>query len=148
MPADAFAPATVSLKSQLRRPTAKGLMARSACPLSLSRFRDNDKKEAIRCPRRYVAREVYDALTHPFELPSREGRGGAPAQSPREARLLAGLTQREAAAESGVSASTISKIENGRLSRRSRSYKRYAAWIDDGMPVDVENPEDLLGKCS
>ena len=97
------------------------------------------KREAIRCPRRYVAREVYWAITHPFGEPQAR-RGEASGQSLREARLIAGMTQREAAAAVGTGASTLSKIESGKISGRSKAARRYASWVNDGMPVDSEEP--------
>jgi transposase len=45
------------------------------------------KKDAERCLVRYVCREAYHALTHPFEVSQRMRR-----QALREARLTAGLT--------------------------------------------------------
>jgi hypothetical protein len=62
------------------------------------------KREAIRCPRRYGAGEVYGAITPPFGEPQAR-RGEASGQSLREARLIAGMTRREAAAAVGISAS-------------------------------------------
>ena len=97
------------------------------------------KREAIRCLKRYIAREVFWALTHPFGEP-RARKGESDGQGLREARLAAGMTQREAAAEVGISASALSKIETGRLSPRSRAARRYAAWVGDGMPVDATSP--------
>jgi transposase/DNA-binding XRE family transcriptional regulator len=94
------------------------------------------KAEVMRCLKRYVSREVYWALKHPFGDPAAR-RGETSGQELKEARLLAGLTQREAAAQVGISASTPGKIETGKLSGRSKAAKRYAAWVGDGMPVDV-----------
>jgi DNA-binding XRE family transcriptional regulator len=51
-----------------------------------------------------------------------------------------GMTQREAAAAVGTGASTLSKIESGRISGRSKAARRYASWVNDGMPVDSEEP--------
>lgn len=93
------------------------------------------KREAIRCLKRYVAREVYRALTHPFDVPAPEVGG----RELREARLTAGLRQTDVAPLLGISVSSVSKVENGRASTRSGMYKRYVAWYKAGMPVDVEN---------
>jgi DNA-binding XRE family transcriptional regulator len=50
------------------------------------------------------------------------------------------MTQREAAAAVGTGASTLCKIESGRINARSKAAKRYASWVNDGMPVDTEEP--------
>lgn len=94
------------------------------------------KKEAIRCLKRYVAREVWRALTHPFDVPRPEVGG----QELRESRLMAGMRQRDVAAVLGVSAASVSKVERGEASTRSRSHRAYVKWFREGMPTDVENP--------
>ncbi|MBQ9044040.1 MAG: helix-turn-helix transcriptional regulator [Eggerthellaceae bacterium] len=67
------------------------------------------KKEAMRCLQRYVVREVYHALRHPFESPS-----GSEGAELRAARKKARLTQADAAAAIGCSISAISKYETGK----------------------------------
>lgn len=94
------------------------------------------KKEAIRCLKRYVAREVWHALTHPFDVPRAEVCG----QELRESRLMAGMRQRDVATALGMSVSSVSKVERGEASTRSKSYRTYAEWFKSGMPMDVENP--------
>lgn len=105
------------------------------------------EKDAIRCLRRYIARDVYKALTHPFATPQKQKR-----QELREARLMAGYTQKQVAEILGLSPSTISGVESGRV-KRSKAGAAYAKWVEDGMPVDVENstanvdkPEGEKGK--
>ena len=94
------------------------------------------KKEAIRCLKRYVAREVWHALAHPFDVPRAEVGG----QELRESRLMAGMRQRDVATALGMSVSSVSKVERGEASTRSKSYRTYAEWFKSGMPMDVENP--------
>ena len=96
------------------------------------------KREAIRCLKRYVAREVYHALTHPFDVPEPEVSG----RELREARLLAGLRQADVAVILGVGVASVSKAERGRSSTRCRSYRLYAEWYAAGMPVDVEKSSE------
>lgn len=93
------------------------------------------KKEAIRCLKRYVAREVWRALTHPFDVPKPDVCG----QELRESRLMAGMRQRDVATVLGISVASVSKVERGKASTRSKSYKTYVEWFKSGMPVDVEN---------
>ena len=95
------------------------------------------KREAIRCLKRYVAREVWHALTHPFEVPEPDAGG----RELREARLVAGMTQGDVASALGVSASSVSKVENGGVSARSGVFGLYAEWVRNGMPADVENSQ-------
>ncbi|RRF89210.1 MAG: IS110 family transposase [Coriobacteriaceae bacterium] len=93
------------------------------------------KAEAIRCVKRYIAREVYHALMHPKDVGERVDR-----LSLRKARKSAGLSQTEAAHALGVSPSTVSGFENGRCESRMLA-ERYSAWVLEGMPMGVENPE-------
>lgn len=92
------------------------------------------KREATRCVKRYVAREVYRALMHPMDVGERVDRSTL-----REARKAAGLTQAQVARALGVAPSSISGIETGRNQCRHLAEK-YSQWVLDGMPVDVENP--------
>lgn len=93
------------------------------------------KKEAIRCLKRYLVREVYRALTHPFDVPEPEVSG----RQLREGRLMAGLRQVDVASVLGISAKSVSRVENGRVDWRSGSYRKYVGWYEAGMPTDVEN---------
>ena len=79
----------------------------------------------MRCLKRYVAREVYRALTRPPD----------PAAL-RAARLSAGLSQRQVAEALGLSQSSVSGAERGVWSNRLAA-ARYAKWVEDGMPMDV-----------
>ena len=81
------------------------------------------RREAIRCLKRYVAREVWRALTHPLEVPEPDAGG----RELRGARLMAGRTQREVASALGVSASSVSKVENGGVSARSGAFRLWAS---------------------
>lgn len=89
------------------------------------------RAEALRCLKRYVAREAYRALTHPRDVGERVDRS-----SLREARLAAGLTQRDVAAALGVAVSSVSGVETGRNQCR-RLAERYSRWVMDGMPLDA-----------
>lgn len=91
------------------------------------------KKDAERCLARFVCREAYHALLHPFGVPQKLKR-----QALREARLMAGLTQKQVAAVLGVSPSSVSGVESGRV-KRSKAVELYTQWVEDGMPMDVEN---------
>ena len=92
------------------------------------------RKEATRCLKRYVAREVYRALTHPFDLPEPDVSG----RELREARLMADMRQRDVAGILGMSVPSVSKVERGLASERSGTYKTYLRWYRDGMPTNVE----------
>lgn len=89
------------------------------------------KREAVRCVKRYIAREVWRAITHPMDA-------GWPCDpgALREARRAAGLTQREVAAALGVSASSVSGAERGRRESRHVAMA-YSRWVMDGMPTDA-----------
>lgn len=91
------------------------------------------KREAIRCLKRYVAREAFHALTHPFDVPEPERDG----QGLKEARRSAGIRQRQVAEAIGVTSACISNIETGKVSNRSRAFRLYAEWVGNGMPLDV-----------
>lgn len=93
------------------------------------------RREATRCVKRYVAREVYRALMHPHDVGERVDRTAL-----AEARRSAGYTQAQVAKALGVAPSSISGIETGRNQCR-RLVERYSQWVLDGLPVDVENPQ-------
>jgi transcriptional regulator with XRE-family HTH domain len=62
---------------------------------------------------------------------------------------MAGMTQRDAALALGMSVASVSRVENGRSSTRSKAHRAYVKWFKGGMPVDVENPrreEHCVGK--
>lgn len=88
------------------------------------------KKEVIRCLKRYVAREVFRALTHPCDLPEAVDVGAL-----REARRAAGMSQGEVGRALGVSASSICAVERRRDGTR-RLAERYRDWVAEGMPLD------------
>lgn len=89
-------------------------------------------REIRRCLKRYIAREAYRLIMDPGGAPDRgEGPGL------RAARVSAGISQRDAAAALGVSASTLSGLERGRR-RSGELARRYRQWVDDGFPVDAE----------
>lgn len=93
------------------------------------------RSEAIRCLKRYVAREVYHALTHPRDTGERIDRSEL-----RAARREAGLTQGQVATVLGVSPSSVSGVETGRNQSR-RLAERYSRWVMDGMPMDADGTE-------
>ena len=75
-------------------------------------------REIMRCLKRYVAREVYRALTRPGDAPAPPDPAAL-----RAARRSAGLSQRQVAEALGLSQSSVSGA--------------YARWVEDGMPMDV-----------
>lgn len=89
------------------------------------------KRDAIRCLKRYVAREVWRALRHPQDAPV-----SAEAARLRAARIEAGLNQGDVARWTGVSRSSVSAFESGRC-RSRRVMELYARWVDDGFPRDA-----------
>lgn len=88
-------------------------------------------REIMRCLKRYVAREVYRALTRPGDAPAPPDPAAL-----RAARLSAGLSQRQVAEALGLSQSSVSGAERGVWSNRLAA-ARYAKWVEDGMPMDV-----------
>ena len=89
------------------------------------------RKEALRCLQRYIVREVYHALMHPFDNPA-----AAEAAELRGARLHAGVSQRELAGILGCPESEISRLETGKRKCKDLA-RRYREWVDAGMPVAV-----------
>ena len=75
------------------------------------------RREAIRCLKRYIAREVYRVLMDPNP-------DGAAPEGPELAKMRKAMrvTQRQAAAELGLSAATLGHLEHGR--RRSTKLER------------------------
>lgn len=98
------------------------------------------RKEAMRCLQRYVVREIYHALRHPFEVPS-----GAGIDELRAARKAAGLTQSDAAGALGCSVSAISKLETGARGLKELG-ERYREWVDNGLPVGIEKGQGAAEK--
>lgn len=88
-------------------------------------------REIMRCLKRYVAREVYRALTRPCDAPAPPDPAAL-----RAARRSAGLSQRQVAEALGLSQSSVSGAERGVWSNRLAA-ARYARWVEDGMPMDV-----------
>lgn len=94
-----------------------------------------NRKEIVRCLKRYIAREAYRAITRPFLVPT-----GRDREELAAARRAAGLTQAQAAAALRVSRSAVSGFETGR-SGSARMLERYRRWVGDGLPVDVAGDE-------
>jgi len=90
------------------------------------------KLEAIRCVKRYIAREVYHTLMH-------SGVERVDRFSLREARKSAGLNQAKVAHALEVSPSTVSGFESGRCESWMFA-ERYSTWVLESMPIDVEGP--------
>ena len=88
------------------------------------------KAEALRCVKRYIAREAYRALLRPHDVGERLDRS-----SLRGAREGAGLSQAQVARALGVAPSSISGVETGRNQCR-RLAERYSQWVLDGMPME------------
>ena len=75
------------------------------------------RREAIRCLKRYIAREVYRVLMDPNP-------DGAAPEGPELAKMRKAMrvTQKQAAAELGLSAATLGHLERGK--RRSTKLER------------------------
>ena len=75
------------------------------------------RREAVRCLKRYIAREVYRVLMDPNP-------DGAAPEGPELAKMRKAMrvTQKKAAAELGLSAATLGHLEHGR--RRSTKLER------------------------
>lgn len=75
------------------------------------------RREAVRCLKRYIAREVYRVLMDPNP-------DGAAPEGPELARMRKAMrvTQKQAAAELGLSAATLGHLERGK--RRSTKLER------------------------
>ena len=75
------------------------------------------RREAVRCLKRYIAREVYHVLMDPNP-------DGAAPEGPELARMRKAMrvTQKKAAAELGLSAATLGHLERGK--RRSTKLER------------------------
>lgn len=75
------------------------------------------RREAVRCLKRYIAREVYRVLMDPNP-------DGAAPEGPELAKMRKAMrvTQKQAAAELGLSAATLGHLERGK--RRSTKLER------------------------
>ncbi|MEE0287336.1 MAG: helix-turn-helix transcriptional regulator, partial [Collinsella aerofaciens] len=75
------------------------------------------RREAVRCLKRYIAREVYHVLMDPNP-------DGAAPEGPELAKMRKAMrvTQKKAAAELGLSAATLGHLERGK--RRSTKLER------------------------
>ena len=75
------------------------------------------RREAVRCLKRYIAREVYRVLMDPNP-------DGAAPEGPELAKMRKAMrvTQKKAAAELGLSAATLGHLERGK--RRSTKLER------------------------
>lgn len=87
------------------------------------RMRDGkSKKEIIRCLKRYIVREVFRALRHPFEIK------GPSWKDLRPARQALGITLVEAGKALNVGFQKVSYAETGRL-MNIRFLEEYDAWL-------------------
>lgn len=87
------------------------------------RMRDGkSKKEIIRCLKRYIVREVFRALRHPFEIK------GPSWKDLRPARQALGITLVEAGKALNVGFQKESYAETGRL-MNNRFLEEYDAWL-------------------
>lgn len=84
------------------------------------------KKETIRCLKRYIAREVFKALRHPFEIKGPSWKGLRPA------RQALGITLVEAGRALNVGFQKVSYAETGRL-MNVRFLEEYDAWLKSQM---------------
>ena len=91
-----------------------------------------NNKEIERRLKRYIAREAYHAIMHPFDL-----RDYIDGRELAQIRKQAGLRQIDVATALGVSTSSISDVENMHEPRRELA-KKCAAWIEQGMPIDAD----------
>ena len=80
------------------------------------------KKEAIRCLKRYIAREVFRALRNPLEIK------GPSWKDLRPARQALGITLAEAGKALNVGFQRVSYAETGRL-MNVRFLEEYDAWL-------------------
>ena len=88
-------------------------------------------REIRRCVKRYIAREAYRLIMHPYDVPI-EGKG----PEMRAERIASGVSQKDAAIALGVTASTLCDLELGHHQFRELAL-RYRQWIDDGFPLEA-----------
>lgn len=84
------------------------------------------RKGTIRCLKRYIAREVFRALRHPFEIKGPSWKGLRPA------RQALGITLVEAGRALNVGFQKVSYAETGRL-MNVRFLEEYDAWLKSQM---------------
>lgn len=95
-----------------------------------ARGRGKSDREAMRCLKRYVAREAYRALMRPHEIRRPEDASELVA-----ARRAAKVSQVRAASILGTSEKYISMLERGQ--RELKPIRRaYEAWVEAGLPLD------------
>ena len=95
-----------------------------------ARARGKSDREVMRCLKRYVAREAYRALMHPYEIRRPEDASALVA-----ARRAAKISQVRAASILGTSEKYISMLERGQ--RDLKPIRRaYEAWVEAGLPLD------------
>jgi len=80
------------------------------------------KREIIRCPKRYAAREIYRQITNPRPAPNNSDL--------RRIRAELGLTITTVAGELGQWVSTISRLERGRI-RNDDLAATYRQWLTE-----------------
>lgn len=83
---------------------------------------ENPRKEAIRCLKRYIAREVFRALRNPLEIK------GPSWKDLRPARQALGITLVEAGKAPNVGFRKVGYVETGRL-MNVRFLEEYDAWL-------------------
>lgn len=95
-----------------------------------ARGRGKSDREVMRCLKRYVAREAYQALMRPHEIRRPEDASELVA-----ARRAAKVSQVRAASILGTSEKYISMLERGQ--RELKPIRRaYEAWVEAGLPLD------------
>ena len=120
---------------------ARQRMARDARTMAYVERRTAEgksRREIERALVRYIAREVYRALTHPTEDRLRPYREAA--ASARGRRLSAGATQAQAASALGVASARVSELERGVLVDEPL-LGRYLGWLDAIAPGGPKKPE-------
>jgi transposase len=87
------------------------------------------EREAVRCLKRYVAREVYRLIVDPQRVPV-----GADLRAAREA---IGISQRQAAEGMGAAQMAISRLERS-LTHDTALANRYEQWLADLTPAQTK----------
>lgn len=89
------------------------------------------RREAVRCLKRYIAREVYHVLMDPNP-------DGAAPEGPELAKMRKAMrvTQKKAAAELGLSAATLGHLERGkrRSTKLERRYYELLCELERALP--------------
>ena len=89
------------------------------------------RREVERILVRYIAREVYRALSRPAPQP--EADPARPGREARAERLRLGATQAQAAAALGVASARVSELERGVL-LDAGLLARYREWLSSAPP--------------